>query len=366
MKRIISALLAVFMLAAAVGSGALIVSANEEEASSLGKPVVVLDYVQETIWIDYTNPNGRMLPDDLTLNKNVVLMYALKIKGTEDKDLEKAKWLPTYSGEINISKYVPKKAGGKEYMIAFRWSDQSPKKENIAVVTLKPRQTITKGDVWYDADKQHVIANGKGFEVKIGDDVWYENEIGWGALIGDYTGADDSVPDKDRPLFLPMNFMPTGGVVTARKSTVAEDEGIEGQFASPVLKIKMPKLPKPPKAVEASKITIVPKGGKVSAAYFKGVSEKMEIFVREKESEDGQTTEEWKALKKNMSVADFDKLFEESASGKDSSRAAGKYSFRVRNRATGNKPASPETVLEFDQTAYGEALSANDNGGEEN
>jgi len=78
--------------------------------------------------------------------------------------------------------------------------------------------------------------------------------------------------------------------------------------------------------------------------------------VEEKEN-NGQKTEEWKPLKRNMSVAEFEKLFESNASGKDATRAAGKYSFRVRNRAAGNKPASPETILEFEQETYDQALA---------
>ena len=335
-RRFIGLMLAVSMIVGVFSLSTLAVSANEV------KPFMVLDYVKETVWIDYDS-QGRTLPGDLTINENVVLLYALKIKSDDDKDLEKAKWLPTYSGAINISKYIPKKSGSNPYKIAFRWSDQAPKKENVAIVELKARQAITKGDVLYDTENQQIIAKGKGFEVKIGDDVWYENETDseWGIPIGD-----------DNPLSLPMKFLPTGGVATARKAPVfAEPGSAEGQFASTELKIK---LPKPPKAVAASKIAIVSKSGKSGAAYIKGVSEKMEVFVGETQD----NKEEWKTLKKNMTVAEFDKLFEgETSSGKVSH--GDKYSFRIRNKASGTKkPASPETVIEFEQKVYEEAVTA--------
>jgi hypothetical protein len=338
-------MLTVFLIAGIICSGALAVSAEEGEASSLGKPAMLLHYVDEVIFLD---DSGRMPEGYFSEDKTVVLMYALKVKSTDSNDLQKAKWLPTYSGAIDISKYVPKKAGGSPYTIAFRWSDQPAKKENVFTVTLEPRQTIAKGDVWYDADKQRVMAKGEGFEVKIGDDVWYDNEpdSDWGKSIG------------DNGLWLPMSFMPTGGVVTARKSPVYEDGGedTKGQFASPILKIK---LPKPTKAVDANKVSIKPKTTK-TPAYLAGVSEKMEVLVNETLDSNEQRTEVWKPLKRNMTVAEFDKLFESGFSGKDTTSAAGNYSFRVRNRAAGAKPASPETVLEFDQEKYDEALVVNE------
>ena len=362
-RKIISLLSAVFMIAAAFSLGSLTVSANEDSR----QPLMVLDYISEVVHWD--SDNDDTLRDvvvdgkESVLNENVVLLYALR---ANENSLDKAKWIPTYSGAIDISRYIPRRAGAP-YIIAFRWSDQEPVKENVRFVELKARQPIGRGDVWYDVDKQYIIANGKGFEVKIGDDVWYENEIGWGELIGNNTNGDAS--PHDQPLLLPMDFLPTGGVAQARKSPIhienenGEVDNERSEFASVTIRIR---LPRPSRPVDASKITLVPQGGRVSDAHFKGFRDKMEVFVGIREDNNGNTTEVWETLSRNMKISDFDKLFETGGnrpdgSGKDTSRTDW-YRFRVRNKASGSRPASPVTILEFSREAYDKTLETNESG----
>ena len=354
-NKVISMMLALIMMLAAAPFA---VGASDEPPVVTGKPVMVLDYVKEVIWVDtgnVTNSAEHRELGHLEINEDVVLWYALKVGGTSESALSKAKWLPTYSGAIDISRYVPKKAGAT-YIIAFKWSDEKESREdNTAFVTLNARQTIAKGSVEYTDGAISAKAEGT-FEVRLGDDVWYDTETEWGILIDNKAG-DGGVG----PLPIPMNFLPTGGAVQVRRPPVDNldeswnpIEGVEGKFASVPIRVR---LPRPSKPVDVSKIDIVPKGGKVEKAHFKGFKDKMEIFVGIRTNNNGTTTEIWHTLEKNMSVADFDKLFEPGVvdgSGKNMDRAD-KFRFRIRNKAVGTKPASPEADLEFDREVYTKA-----------
>ncbi|MCL2099528.1 MAG: hypothetical protein FWH24_03720 [Oscillospiraceae bacterium] len=363
-RRILSLVTAAVMIAAMFSFGTFTVSADD--AKSI-KPVPVIDYVTETVYVS----GGHYVigaEEDADMGEPV-LMYALRIKeNAAEKDLEKAKWYPSYSGEIDVSRIIPKKAGGKPYLLAFRWSNQYPTSENVAFIELKGRPSINKNDVEYDAAEGILKASGAGFEARIGNDVYdaypFEGAGYWGLSV-----------DPEKGLYMPPNFFPMGGVVYARAAAVESPDGnnennenngenetatttqTTSSFASAAIRINIPKAQKP---VERSKISLVTQDSKNKDPYFKGFNAKMELFVGMTEDSQGNRTEVWETLGKNMKVADFDKLFDSTksdVSGKDSDGT--NFKFTVRNKG-GKKPPSPGTVLEFEVEKYNGTNTNND------
>jgi len=279
-----------------------------------------IDYLRETVFVA-----GAVFDTTSSLEDAKCLMYALKVDSSDARAVGRAKWFPTYSGEIDVSKYIPNK-GNKSYFIAFKSSDDD-RNEKVESVELKARQTIGRADVTYDTDKQQITAVGGGFEVKLNDDV-YDDGGNWGLDLSD-----------EKSILIPKELLPTGGTALARKKAITE--GDNKAFASATIRIK---LPAPPKPVNTSRITLLPEGDRKNKdAYFKGVTDKMEVLA-----DDGT----WKRLGKNMKAADFDKLNPKKTETKD-----GDVVFEVRVAARGKSSASLPSYLDIKKADYEKATA---------
>jgi len=339
-KRAASLLLSIVMAFSAAVSftfGNMPVSASTEP-TQVEKPNMGIDFLLETVYVvggHEFNPAEK------------VLMYSLKT-GTDDRSLGRAKWQPSYSGEIDISRLIPRRPG-RTYSIAFIWSDELAKgatSANVTAITLNGRQSINRNDVTYDntASPAQIRASGPGFEVRIGNDVNYGDN--WGAPI---IGAEGSSATSLR---FDASLLPTGGIAFARKAAVipTEEGGGAGQFASSTIRVKLPSLPKPNNPVNPSRITLLPTGDKrITQGYFRGFTDRMEVLTST--ADGGAQT--WKTLEKNMTASAFNALFPEGGV----EAVDGNYAFQVRTAARGKRSASAPVTLKFPVANYNTAVN---------
>lgn len=225
-KEITSVFLAVCLmfgicLAIIIGSP-IRVNANEEDilednTEEVRKIEAEIDYINEVI----------ILKNIISTNGEPVYMYSPKASITANaKKQASEKWFEVRGNTIDISKYIPSKAG-KESVIAVRFADDIRREdktyESRAAFIISSRPNISlamlKEQVIYDMKDEHIKLIG---DLK---DREYDYSItgnGWNYRM---TGDLDVSP----------KVMPLGGSVTIRLS--ATDES----FSSNSIKIKVPK-----------------------------------------------------------------------------------------------------------------------------
>lgn len=296
---------AVFMLISVMMSlflSALPVSADETtEEKTSPKVDYVISYTEEKIIVE---PN---------------CMYTLKAE--TDKGI-KEKWYPVYGREINISKYIPKE--GKTYTIAIRYVEDTLKDEKYVSrteVKLASRPDIKafKELVEYNNDKESFVNNSSStIEIFIGDSAE--------ALVLGKKGSketDDNFIAYDTEK-MPIDLFPAGASYTYRVAGIEEtykEDGktvdVAGKFASLAGKGKVGAQPKAPKITLEYKAEKTKSGINTPACdYFKGTSEKVEVYIGDSEviatdSTESYWEEVWVKIpagKKNINMEDLKSL----------------------------------------------------------
>ena len=328
-RKFLSLLLAVAMVALSFGAMGV-------GAAPQGAPSMELDRANEVIHLSGNMPGGTGGQD------GAFLLYALRVSGMApaDAELGRVRWMPTYSGAIDISRFIPRRQGVPNFHIAFRWSNQPVTTANVTVVVLNPRPVIGRNDVVYDFRAQRVVvntqltANSSNFEVRVGDDVRYAvagGSSGWGRPIG-----------PDTPFPLPLRVMPTGGVVQARIAPTA------GYFASMPIRVRVPRPTAPIRTV----LTIRPGSGQ-NPYFIQGLTTNMEVFVGVADTAIGNLGSYWRPIPvRNMTVSAFSALVPAGSPGRDTTSYPGSYTFTLRNRATDTRPASEPSLHRFSVTQF--------------
>ena len=317
-RKFLSLLLAVAMVALSFGAMGV-------GAAPTGRPDMTLDRHNEIIHLSGVMPTGTNTAD------GAFLQYALRVGATPtDAELGRVRWMPTYSGAIDISRFIPRRPGVANFNIAFRWSNQAPTAANATVVALNHRPAVGRTDVIYDFVSQQVvvntstprIANGP-FEVRIGDDVWYNfsDRSGWGRPVALHS-----------PFPLPLRVMPTGGVIQARVAPT------DTSFASMPIRVRIPRPTAPIRAILQIRRT----GN--NPAFIQGLTTHMEVLVG---------GNNWAPIPvRNMTVTAFNAL----NPVRDTSNPD-LYTFTLRTRATDTRPASEATTHSFSRVAFQDALA---------
>lgn len=209
--------------------------------------VAAIDYWNETIYFQGLGSDWG----------NGQILYALKANTTDDT---KNKYFPIYSeyAEIDISKYVPKKAGDYKINLKVAATNQ------VMTVTVPSRPAAPgKTDVTYANDV--LAATKEGYEVQFGASYgWYPiasyvEEVPFTAAVAADTGinanktataAKPAIASKTslKEVTMYASTFPTGGAALVR--IAATDKA----FASATVKFSIKASPKAPKlSVEATK-----------------------------------------------------------------------------------------------------------------
>jgi len=260
-----------------------------------------------------------------------VLLYALNVRnsgGVEtvtDASLAGARWMPTYTGTVDIGRFIPNSyRPGRPYIVAVKWSGMDATLDNVALIVLPPRQESERRFISYDGEVQAIRVPGAGFEMRL------ENDRGWTPIT---TAAGTAENPDARILSFPIDWLPTGGTALVRRAAIAV--GADAQFASQTTRLRLPRQPRPPRT---DRIVIRPSGPRAERAFIQGFTDRMEV----------RSGDQWIQLDRNLTVYAFSRL------GATSTISDGYLTFYVRIAPRGNTPgsaAAPFTVYAAEFTA---------------
>jgi hypothetical protein len=328
MKKILCSLIAAAMIVPviAVGSAAT-VSAN-------APAVPTIDFANELLVISGAAATG-----------DAVLLYALNVRstggigGVADMGLASARWMPTYTGVVDIGRFIPATdRPERPYIIAVRWSNMPATLENTRLVELPGRQAVNRREIVYDGERQGIRAPGPGFEMRL------ENDWGW-------TSINTPAPTEDHPaariLNFPIDWLPTGGTALVRMAASGQN------FASQTARIRLPRQPAPPRV---SRVIIREPNARNQRAFFVGLTDRMEVF----------SGNQWIPLERNMTVFDFaqqvarpgrtDQPIGAPAYRGGEPTMVSAYTFYVRTAPRGDAPASAPVSFSIPAERFNEAI----------
>ena len=332
-RRILSLLLVLVMAVPMFAFGAAPVS-----ASGSGEIDWWIDYLFEALFV---GPELRYGPDF----GDGVIMYALNLQSESNAALSRARWFPTYSNVIDISRIIPARERARPYIIALRWLDLSGSAnahepvttDDVIFVTISARQQIERNAVQYCSSNQWVIPSGLGFEARLEND-WHNPSNGW-TPMGNNT--DPAAGPGQGPLRAPVNAFPAGGTFVARRAAVSGSGGEAGRFASASVRVRIPQQPRAP---QTDRIGISDSTRRIENDFISNITDRMEVYIGGGRG--------WQRLDRNMTVKEFDALFQDT----NVSETRETVSFEIRFSPTGNRPASASATIRFSQDRYNSAV----------